>query len=125
MKSRPTIDRVAIENGMSPSQLRRDFLAVYGLVPHVVFRRLRLYEAARLLANTDWTIDRIYPESGFASKVDLHRSFKDEYNLTPHQWRKNISFPTEAEGTALAFSVATTGPVSPKRKSSTPTRKKQ
>jgi AraC-like DNA-binding protein len=88
IKKRPTIDHVAFECGLSSSQLRRYFKKVYNVPPQVIFKRLRLYEAARLLTNTDWTIERIYPEAGFNSKVDFHRAFKEEYGASPLKWRK-------------------------------------
>jgi AraC-like DNA-binding protein len=91
LKTRPTVEQVAYETRISISQMRRDFHFVYKLPPQIIFRRLRLYEATRLLSNTDWTIDQIYAESGFNSKVDFHRSFKSEYGLSPHQWRRKIS----------------------------------
>lgn len=91
LKCRPTIDHVAMEVGVSSTQLRRDFHLVYGTTPQVVFRRLRLYEGARLLANTDWTIERIYPEAGFASREDFSRAFKEEYKASPHEWRRNTA----------------------------------
>lgn len=91
MKVRPTIDHVALAVAISASQLRRDFHAVYSLSPQAVFRRLRLYEATRLLIDTDWTIERIYPEAGFGSKVDFYRTFKEEYGLSPHRWRENVA----------------------------------
>lgn len=90
LKKRLTVDHVALFVGVSTSQLRRDFKAVYQLSPNLVFRRIRLYEAARLLANSDWTLDRIYPLAGFASEVDFHRCFKEEHKLSPHQWRKKM-----------------------------------
>jgi AraC-like DNA-binding protein len=88
MNKRPTIDHVAAECGLSSSQLRRYFKKVYNAPPQLIFRRLRLYEAARLLINTDWTIDRIYPEAGFNNRVDFHRTFKEEYGASPLKWRK-------------------------------------
>jgi len=91
MKSRPTIDHVASETGVSTSQLRRDFQTIYKLPPQIIFRRLRLYEATTLLSSTDWTLDQVCSESGFASKVDFHRTFKEEYKISPHQWRRKIS----------------------------------
>ena len=87
LRRNPTVEHVAQETGVSTSQLRRDFQLVYKLGPNAVFKRIRLYEAARLLANTDWTLDQIYPRAGFSSEVDFHRSFKDEYKMSPHQWR--------------------------------------
>lgn len=89
LKKNPTIDHVASECGISSSQLRRYFRIVYGLPPHNIFKRIRLYEAARILNNTDWTIDRVCEETGFSNKVDFHRSFKKEYGKTPLYWRKS------------------------------------
>lgn len=89
LKQRPTINHVAMNCGLSSSQLRRYFKKVYGVPPQIIFRRLRLYEAARLLTNTDWTIDRIYPEAGFNNKIDFHRAFKEEYKTSPFKWRKS------------------------------------
>jgi AraC-like DNA-binding protein len=91
IKSRPTIEAVAAAVNISSSQLRRDFYEVYKMAPQLVFRRLRLYEATRLLSNSDWSIEEIHREAGFASKVDFHRSFKSEYNFTPYQWRRRES----------------------------------
>jgi len=88
---RPTIDRIAADAGFSTSQLRRDFKSVYGLPPQIVFRRLRIQEAARLLSNSDLTLDLVARQAGFSGKVDFHRSFKQEYKVTPHCWRKRIS----------------------------------
>ena len=68
-------------------------MPIYEMPPKLIFRRLRLYEATRLLSNSDWPIDEIYREAGFASKVDFHRSFKEAYNFTPHQWRTKQSLP--------------------------------
>lgn len=91
IKSRPMLGLVAKEVGVSVTQLRRDFYTVYGQSPQKIFRRLRLNEGARLLANTDWTIEQVYPESGFASRVDFSRAFKEEYQVSPYQWRRNIA----------------------------------
>lgn len=91
MKSRPMLEQVARAVGVSATQLRRDFYTVYNQPPQKIFRRLRLNEGARLLANTDWTIERVYPEAGFASRVAFSRAFKDEYQVSPYQWRRNIA----------------------------------
>lgn len=91
IRRRPTIAQVADAVGISISQLRRDFQYMHGVPPQIIFRRLRLYEAKRLMSNSDWTLDRIFAEAGFASKQDFHRSFKAEHGLSPHQWRRRIS----------------------------------
>jgi AraC-like DNA-binding protein len=88
---RPTIDRIAADAGVSTSQLRRDFKSVYGLSPQIIFRRMRIREAARLLSNSDLTLDLVALQAGFSGKVDFHRAFKQEYKVTPHCWRKRIS----------------------------------
>jgi AraC-like DNA-binding protein len=90
LKKRPTIDHVAMEVGLSTSQLRRDFKELYQLSPNAVFRRIRLYEATRLMANSDSTLDYIYPLAGFANEVDFYRCFKAEYKMSPHRWRMRL-----------------------------------
>lgn len=90
LKKRPTIDQIADQVGVSSSQMRRYFKKIYGRSPLDTFKKIRLYESMRMLSDTDWTIDQIARESGFASTVDFHRSFKSEVDTTPHKWRRQI-----------------------------------
>lgn len=85
----PGVQEVAIAIGLSISQLRRHFQLIRQRSPKQVFQTLRLNRACMLLAATDHTISYIAEHSGFTSKRDLHRAFKEHYAITPHFWRTN------------------------------------
>ncbi|MBC2596009.1 helix-turn-helix transcriptional regulator [Ruficoccus amylovorans] len=117
IRQRPTMEQVAEQAGVSTSQMRRDFQTMYNVSPLVVFRRLRLYEATRLLMNTDLKIDNIYPLAGFSNAVDFHRNFKREYGLSPYQWRRRLT-TYKADSSSWYFGQSSPGaPISLANKS--------
>ena len=87
LRTRPTVDEVAKAVHISSSQLRRYFHETYGKSPNAVFKKHRMEEVARLLTETDKTLDDIAQSTGFTNMVDFHRSFKALFEATPDHWR--------------------------------------
>ena len=48
---------------------------------------LRMFEAARLIANTDQAITRIMLDVGYENQSTFNRVFKEQYGMTPKEYR--------------------------------------
>ncbi len=99
LRRKPTLREVAMEAGISESQLRRHFQKIRYAPPEEIFRTLRLHEACQLLLNTSLTNDLVASQTGFGSTIDFHRSFKTKFGVTPHYWRTH----TKMDDTRLDF----------------------
>ena len=49
----------------------------------------RIQEAARLLKNSDLSNEEIMLKVGYTDKKQFYKNFKEIYNETPAQYRKN------------------------------------
>lgn len=76
---------------LSESQLRRRFLASYGLPPHAYLNRLRCRIGAEMLTYTARTIEDISEAIGYGSASDFYRHFKECFGSSPTAWRKQRS----------------------------------
>ncbi|MCY9513976.1 GH39 family glycosyl hydrolase [Paenibacillus apiarius] len=59
--------------------------------------RIRLNHAVNDIAFTDYSITKIALDHGFPNLKSFHKVFKDVYNTTPNQYRKNLREQTETE----------------------------
>jgi LacI family transcriptional regulator len=84
-----TIEDVAAAAGLSQRSLERRFRKLLGRTPRRELIRCRLDRAARLLRETDLNLDGIAEASGFADSTYLCRSFKQDRDLTPIEYRKH------------------------------------
>lgn len=85
-----TATAVARALDVSPRYLRMVFAAERETVSEYILRR-RLEECARLLANSLWrghTITEIAFASGFNSGPHFTRAFRQQYGITPRQYRE-------------------------------------
>ena len=48
---------------------------------------LRIYNAKRLLAETDRILPDLISEVGFNNLANFHRSFRNQTGFTPREWR--------------------------------------
>ena len=72
---------------MSHSQLHRKLEALIGCPPNKFIRIIRLNKAKALLENTSNSIASIAQDCGFSDPGYFARVFKQEYQLTPQEWR--------------------------------------
>jgi AraC-like DNA-binding protein len=73
---------------VAPHHFHRAFRAVYGETPHRYLTRLRLERAARLLADTDWSVTEICAAVGFESLGSFSALFHREFGRPPSEIRK-------------------------------------
>lgn len=72
---------------MSRSQLHRKLTALTGLSPNHFIRYIRLGQARQRLLETDDNIAEIAYGTGFSDPGYFSRVFRQEYEMTPKEWR--------------------------------------
>ncbi|WP_082205151.1 helix-turn-helix domain-containing protein, partial [Gilliamella apicola] len=84
-----TINDIALQCSMSPSQLARDFKKYTGLSLHNYLLKIRIKEAESLLVK-DKTIplEKIAVSSGFTDASHLYKKIKEATGMSPGQFRK-------------------------------------
>ena len=86
-KSEYSVDELASELAISRRQLSRKFHSIIGLSPGEFIRSVRLKRAAQLLKNTQYNISEIAYMVGFNAVKYFNLNFKDEFGVTPSQYR--------------------------------------
>jgi len=81
------VDEFARLCGRSVSTFKRDFKKLYQTTPGKWLLRKRLELAKSLMLTTDFTVQQICYDCGFESDSHFIRSFKDQFGMTPKQWR--------------------------------------
>ena len=72
---------------MSHSQLHRKLDALTGCSPNKFIRIVRLNKATSLLKNATISIGSVALDCGYNDPGYFARVFKQEYGLTPQEWR--------------------------------------
>ena len=62
---------------------------ITGLTPIELLRKAHLEHAAKLLIETDLNIDEIRERCGFSNSTTFYGYFKQQYGMTPRQYRQN------------------------------------
>jgi len=86
-----TLDRLAIEVGVSKFHLQRLFKKSTGLSPLEYATRLRMIEALRLLRDTEKTITEIAHNLGYKGSAHFSSMFRHHFNYTPTTFRKGLN----------------------------------
>lgn len=102
-----TLQGLAAAAGMSRSSFAERFGAAFGQSPLDFVRRVRLREAARLLATTALPVKLVAASVGYASRSRFSQAFSDAYGLDPTGYRGKVGVlhdtpPGEAAGSAGA-----------------------
>jgi LacI family transcriptional regulator len=84
----PAVERVAREAAMSRSALERRMKSLTGRSPGEEIDRIRIATVARLLTETDLTLDTIAERAGFRHPQYMAEAFKRREGLTPGEFRK-------------------------------------
>ena len=78
---------------LSESQLRRKFVAAYGMPPIAYRNTLRSRIGAELLLRTDCSVGEISEQLGFSSPSEFYRCFHKLYGCPPSDIRKKTKHP--------------------------------
>lgn len=84
-----TVENVAKQMGFSTTYLSRKFKKELGFGLNTFIRRCKLEESKHLLAYTDKSISQISTYLCFSSQSHFQRAFKEQYGLTPYDYRKS------------------------------------
>ena len=82
-----TLAHLARAAGLSRYHFLRTFKSVTGVTPHQWMLRVRLRDAAKLLATTGLPITEIALDVGFEDLSNFIRSFRAEFGLSPSRYR--------------------------------------
>lgn len=82
------VEDLCHEINMSHSQLHRKLIALTGIAAVKFVRHVRLERALELLLDPSWNITAIALETGFQDPSYFGRVFKQEFGLTPLEWRE-------------------------------------
>lgn len=87
-KEEISLDQIADAAHMSKYYFCRRFHEVTGATPLEYLNNIRLTKVHNLLISTNSTIDEISAKTGFVSALNLARSFKKVYGVSPREFRK-------------------------------------
>lgn len=82
---------------VSQRHLSRLFAEHAGVTVLEYQQSLRVASAQRLLAQSDYTIERVAEESGFASVRDFRRVWRRHHDLSPARFRSGVGFDASVD----------------------------
>jgi AraC-like DNA-binding protein len=77
--------------GIPSYQLSREFTGLLGEPPSTFFKRLQVVRAKRLLRFTDFSLNRVAYASGFGTRANFFRLFKQLTGSTPLEFRMSCT----------------------------------
>lgn len=86
-----SMDAVAEACHISRSHLYNLFHEYVQMTPKEYLERLKLNKASDLLTQTNWTMERIAEETGYADAPTFSKAFKRRSGIPPTEWRHNAS----------------------------------
>lgn len=87
MDRRVTIDELAEQFYVSPTQLKNSFKGVYGVSIYAYTRSQKMQAAACALRRSDDTVMQIAGRYGYENPSKFAKAFKDVLGVTPNEYR--------------------------------------
>ena len=75
---------------LSATTVKEGFRRLYGLPVHTWLRQRRMERAAELLHTTELSLEGVAKAVGYSSVSQFIAAFRQQYGLTPGQYRKNV-----------------------------------
>lgn len=95
LENKVTLKEIADNQELSIYYLSRFIKKNIGMSFQEYLNIVRLDKAVNLLSNPNKTITEVSYESGFPSTKSFNKLFKDEYDLTPTEYRKKCNYKTD------------------------------
>ncbi|WP_027124631.1 helix-turn-helix transcriptional regulator [Gelidibacter mesophilus] len=84
------LDQISKDSGLSQAKLQEGFKFLYARTVTEYIRHVRLEAARDLMNTTDLNISQIVYTIGFTSRSYFSKIFKEKYEMTPHEFRKQV-----------------------------------
>ncbi|GEO08450.1 helix-turn-helix domain-containing protein [Segetibacter aerophilus] len=81
----PTIDELSRISAMSPTKLKNDFKALYGLPIYEYYQKNRILKAKSLLVLAKYTIKEVGIRVGYSNLSHFANTFKKEFGYLPSE----------------------------------------
>jgi len=85
-----TVEQLASDVAMSRASLYKKMQTMLGITPNEFLRSVRMKHAARLLAETQHSVNQISLMVGFQTPRYFSQCFKQIYGMTPSEYRERI-----------------------------------
>ena len=85
-----SLDQLSKNSGLSQAKLQEGFKFLYTRTVTEFIRHTRLEAARDLMNNSDLNISQIVYTIGFTSRSYFSKIFKEKYDITPHEYKKQI-----------------------------------
>lgn len=86
-----TVDSLAAQAYMSRSAFVAQFTSHFSRTPMAFVREVRMRRAAKLLKETELTVDAVASRVGYASRSQFSHAFKEQYRCSPAKYRAELS----------------------------------
>jgi AraC-like DNA-binding protein len=94
------LEQLSIESGLSQAKIQDGFKFLYTRTVTEYVRHIRLEAARELMRNGDLNVSQVVYSIGFTSRSYFSKIFKEKYEVTPNEYRKNVLNNLVAEDTA-------------------------
>ena len=91
------VEHIAAALSLSAKQLRTRLMSVTGLTPVAFVLRVRLNHARRMMTDKDTSLTVIAQKCGFQHLSYFSKAFKQQFGVSPQQYRKNHDDITDAK----------------------------
>ncbi|MFD1163666.1 AraC family transcriptional regulator [Hwangdonia seohaensis] len=88
-----SLEQLASDTGLSQAKLQDGFKFLYTRTVTEYIRHVRLESARNLILTTDLNISQIVYTIGFTSRSYFSKIFKEKYDITPNEYKKQIVTP--------------------------------
>ena len=75
---------------LTATTVKEGFRRLYGLPVHTWVRQRRMERAAELLHTPELSLEGVAKAVGYSSVSQFIAAFRQQYGLTPGQYRKNV-----------------------------------
>lgn len=84
------VEEFAASTNLKRTQFYTKVKRITGMSPIELLRKAHLQHAARLLLETDLTIDEVRERCGFSNSTTFYNYFKQQFGMTPRQYRNQL-----------------------------------
>lgn len=85
-----SLDQISRDSGLSQAKLQEGFKFLFARTVTEYIRHTRLEAARDLMNTTELNISQIVYTIGFTSRSYFSKIFKEKYNITPHEFKKQV-----------------------------------